>query len=500
VETHHTFDRRLYALGTFCLLFALGTTFSVRGDPQWRLLITRQIIFEGSLHTQEPQTRLVQTPKGWTSYSAIGQTLLFIPFEAAGVILSRSGLPIRQDMPFTYFYCPMIGVAYLLSLCALLEAFGLPARTAAKASLIFTFCSLSAFYVAHSHQEEPLAGILLCLSLRAALLWRRSSEMRYAFQAGLFGAAIILFRYNGVLALLPVAAVFAHGLYERGLRSLPKVIGAGLLGASGPAGVHLTFAYLRFGNALFTGYEFLRPGWEVQVPAGAGAEFYVSMALYLLFGPGKGFFVYSPLLIIALWGLWVKRSTLATYSAACFAALLLGVIVALRTIPIAHDGCWSWGARYQVHLLPLFAYPAWVGVQALLARPLRVVVMAVLAFGLLAQISGMLGSERVEYLEIAPHHDDVGLCLAVQKHQFGMRVGNIAKAIGLTDSGATDDILKREFVMFSALYNARSFSGWARSVVIFVWVGLFAVAAACLLPIFRSAPVLPGKAPEHLER
>ena len=236
------FDRRLFILGVFLLLFALGTVEGPRGDAGWRLVVTGQIIDFGRVHLPEHPGRpgLIETPSGWTSFSPIGQTLLFIPFEFAGKVLSVVLGDYRgRAFPLTYLYCPLVGVGYFLALLALLEVFGLSSRAAGITSLVFTFCSLPAYYVAQSFQEEAIASIFVCLSLRAALLWRRSPEKRYAFEAGLFGASIFLFRINGIFALIPVAVLFAQGLYAVGVGSsrAHQTAGAALLGALAPAAV-----------------------------------------------------------------------------------------------------------------------------------------------------------------------------------------------------------------------------------------------------------------------
>ena len=136
MRASHTkqFDRRLFIFGIFLLLLALGTVDGPRGDASWRLVITEQMLAFGRLHLPQWQPGLVQTPSGWTSYFAIGQTLLFIPFKVAGKIMSVLRLPALPSFPITYLYCPLIGAAYFLALLALLEAFGLSARTAGVAT------------------------------------------------------------------------------------------------------------------------------------------------------------------------------------------------------------------------------------------------------------------------------------------------------------------------------------------------------------------------------
>src|SRR5688572_27159363 len=81
-------DRRFFIAGVFLLLLALGSGEEPLGDPGSRLVITKHLLTEGRLHLPSPQRGLVETAKGWTSYFAIGQILLFVPFEIAGGVLS----------------------------------------------------------------------------------------------------------------------------------------------------------------------------------------------------------------------------------------------------------------------------------------------------------------------------------------------------------------------------------------------------------------------------
>ena len=240
MQAQREFDRRFFLLGVFLLLFALGPGEEPRGDAGARLVITRQLLTQGRLHLSDPHPQLVQTPMGWTSYFGIGQTLLFIPFEIAGKAFSL--LPptafapgTRRHFPLTYLYIPLVGVAYFLALASLLKAFGLSARAAAIASLLFTFCSLSAHYVAQSFQEEGITSVFVCLCLAATLRWRHSGESRHAFEAGLFSASMLLFRSNAIFVFIPLVVLFAQGFRTFGLASLRarQSVGAVLLGALG---------------------------------------------------------------------------------------------------------------------------------------------------------------------------------------------------------------------------------------------------------------------------
>ena len=484
------FDCRYFLFGVFLLALALGTGEEPRGDPGVRLAITRQLLSHSRVHLADPHWGFIQTPSGWTSCFAIGQTLLFIPFEIVGkvlALLSPSALTLDvRHFPLEYLYCPLVGVAYFLALLSLLGVLGLSARAAAIASLLFTFCSLSAYYVAQSFQEEGIASVFVCLCLGAALRWQHSAEKRHAFAAGLWCASIFLFRYTAIFVLLPLGVLFVQGFHRMGLGSLRarQSAGAALLGALGPAAIYMLFAYLRFGNLFSTGYDHEVPVWD-NVSYALWQPLQLEAVRSLLFGLGKGLFIFSPLLTIAFWGMWIDRARHALYGIACLAALAGSVI--FSAFYFTPDGCWSWGTRYQVHLLPLFAYPAWVGMRDLLRRRVGVPIVAIaLGCGLFFQLCGLLASMEVEYVQLrknqVPIPTLVEVCRIVREHQFAMRLGNIASVIRVVGEGGEimDPVLRRVFGHLWVLRLVRDHSGWARGAVIFAWLGIFVGAATCL--------------------
>ena len=162
----------------------------------------------------------------------------------------------------------------------------------------------------------------------------------------------------------------------------------------------------------------------------------------------------------------------------------------VKTLPYFLDGCWSWGARYQVHLLPLFAYPAWEGMRYLFARRVGKVLLATaLGFGLFSQLCAMVGSDRVEYLQVLPIYNlERELCQVVREHQFAMRVSNISSVIRLAgeDVKTKDPVLNAEFGTLWGLRLARNLSPWGKAAVVLTWLGMFAGAAACFHRALRA--------------
>jgi len=485
--------RWTYVVGVFLLILAFETGEEPRGDAASRLLITKQLLADGSVHLprSHPEWWLIQTPEGWTSFYGIGQTLLFVPFELAGGLLSLAapggGLAaVLQQFPLKYLYVPLIGLGFFLALRALLEALGLTAWEAACASLLVTLSSVTAHYVLQSFQEEAVVGLLACLSLRSALLFGRSLHRRYAVEAGVLFGCMLLFRVNAIFVFIPVAMLFAQGLRAQRVQpaALGSLLAAFAAGAAGPAAIHAVFAYLRFGDPLSTGYDQLSledaplPLWGPFEPAAVAS---------LLFGLGKGLFIYSPLLAAAVWGVWIDRSERRLYGIGALAALAGSVI--LSAFFYTPDGCWSWGARYQVHVVPLFTYPAWVGIRDLLQKPLgRPLVGVATALGVLFQFCALIAPERMEYSQLPINWDWKGMeagCPVIQDRQFPMRLENIATALLTVGAGAklmdvSDPVIVREFGYFWPMRIGRHYHGWTRVVIAGVWLTVLAAALICL--------------------
>jgi len=496
LATHRTF-----LAGVFLLVFSVQTGEGPQDDAGSRLLITRQILDEGRLHlpSAHPSLALVQTPDGWTSYFGIGQTLLFVPFEFAGRALS---LPFEDEraayvkqLPLNYLYSPLVAVGYFAALAALLETLGLTRRESAFASLLFTFSTLSAHYVAQSFQEEAVAGTFACLCLNMTLLWRRLRNVRYIFGAGVALGCMLLFRMTAVFVSIPAAALLAGGLWaERRSFSVAWRRAAPLLyGLAAPATVHAFFAYLRFGDPFSTGYDQL----SSIFPRGMWTFPGLPVLWDVLLGTGKGLFTYSPLLLIAIWGVWADRKRNFVYGAASLAALACSAI--LSAAFVAPDGCWSWGMRYQVHLLPLFAYFAWAGARDLIQRRFwSWTVPAAVAFGVMFQLSALVAPDRLEYNQLPvkwtlnpPQEILQEGCRLIQERQFVMRLENIVTVIRTLASGKKlgeipDPFLRSEFGYFWAFRLARDHTGWKRAALAVSWLTLLGGAAFCLYREFRG--------------
>ena len=154
-----------------------------------------------------------------------------------------------------------------------------------------------------------------------------------------------------------------------------------------------------------------------------------------------------------------------------------------------------------MHLLPLFVYPAWVGMRDLLGCRVGVpIVRVALGLGLFYQFCALLAPDRLEYSQVpitqgwwkiqdhrARAQNIMEGCNIVQQRQFPMRLGNIASVIRAAGEGRgiTDPALRREFGNFWVVRLGRDLSCWVRGAVIFAWLGIAAGAATCLYRSLR---------------
>ncbi|NWG75147.1 MAG: hypothetical protein HXY24_11155 [Rubrivivax sp.] len=180
---------------------------------------------------------------------------------------------------------------------------------------------------------------------RATHLAHPQQRWRWLLLCGLAVAVSLTLRFEAVLALGLIGlylAVERRGNEEQGSKNIHTshltlylapslLIGLGLL----------YFNYIRYGSFIETGYTqeiLFREPWVG--------------AYGLLFSPGRGLFIYSPLLLLLFFGLrpaWQRLSRLYFW---LIAALCLGYWLFYGSW-FAWGGAWGWGPRFLLPILPL---------------------------------------------------------------------------------------------------------------------------------------------------
>ena len=223
------------------------------------------------------------------------------------------------------------------------------------------------------------------LLLAVLLAWQsgRRASLGLALLAGGAGAALVTYQENYAL-VLPLVGMAVAAKASEGRASIPGRLRQPIetatvqrylaFGAASSVGVLalVAFNYARFG-APFNEGRFDDP-----MIFGQGNVF--AALLGLLVSPGKGLFLFSPPLLLAILGarrLFAVAPALATTIAAVSLTHLL--IVAQV---VFFGGDWCWGPRYVLVLLPLWALAAPFAVTG--AR--RIVVPALVALGVSIQV------------------------------------------------------------------------------------------------------------------
>jgi len=321
---------------------------------------------------------------GLYSKYAPGQSLLALPLWAVGRWLDALWPQWPQ-------LGPRLALALLnpLALAAtgwLLFQFGLDLgyspRLALVTTLAFGLASMAWPYV-NTFYPQPATGFFLLLAAFAFYRWQKNPAARWAWWQGAALGAAILMRLTAAVAVpgLAVALLLAANSGRVRWGAAWRVA----TGVAAAIGLSLGYNWLRFGSPFDSGYY--EVAWTTPPLLG----------LYgLLFSPGKGIFLYTPLLLLAVGALplfFKKERGLALLIMLWWA----GYLTCYSPYNFWTGGV-NWGPRFllplvAVSLLPLPAILS--DAQSRLAWPLFA---ALFAAGLLIQLPAV-AVDHVRYLE-----------------------------------------------------------------------------------------------------
>ncbi len=392
IKTDSAAIRRRRNLGLALALFLFAVYLLVyRGgfhsvDEVSMFAVTESLVKFGRVNTDQ----IAWTQ--WTTSQAEAQGF----FGADGHVYSKKGLALSLAQAPLYglaLVTPGLGMLQTVSLLnagvtALTGLFifmflwrlGYAAPISAAAALVFGLATIAFVYAKYLF-SEPLAGLLLLLAAYMLLAYRQEGGLRHVVIAGLAAGFAVLARANN-LFLLPIFGLYLlwvagqrvsesannsraaepqsrrdaephrtrhpqlatritqHAFYLIQPDAL-KAVAAFLLSLAIPGAILLSYNAARSGNPLQTGYDL-----TLFSPN-------ILLGLYkLLFSPLRGFFVYSPVLLLSLPGWWALRRR--TPAEAWLFAGLTGVTVALFSAWSSGEGL-SWGSRFLVPVTPFFA-------------------------------------------------------------------------------------------------------------------------------------------------
>ena len=182
---------------------------------------------------------------------------------------------------------------------------------------------------------------------------------------------------NVYFVLLPAAAVYLY-CRRRDVRALAIGFGWAAAGLAPGAIAFAVYNYVRWGSVTSSGYEAITVGfWTHNVLWGLWGQ---------LFAPGKSIFLFSPVLVLALFG--VRRLIARRPNAAFVIAVTVFPLLLLYSRYQFWSGDWGWGPRYLVFALPALMLPAAELFSDPLSRAWRIGAMTVFVVAVGVQTIG----------------------------------------------------------------------------------------------------------------
>ena len=273
----------------------------------------------------------------------IGLAFTGLPFYVMGRILDGPAQPDFYSISISRLVVSTLNQFVTAATCAVLYLLAVDLsslrKNALKLAVLFGVATMAWPY-ASTFFSQPLVGFLL---ITAVLLLRKENRSACLFGAGLALAWALLVRLD---SLPLVCIILLYALYRLRTKAATRsellknvlVLAAPLLGA---VVLYLLFNQLRSGAVLQNSYA--GEGWTGDFWPG----------LYgLIISPGRGIIFYSPLVILAVPGLWLLWQE--KYQAEVL--LILGLFLAQIAIYAswwAWEGGWVWGPRFLVSTQPL---------------------------------------------------------------------------------------------------------------------------------------------------
>ena len=376
------------------------------------LLCAYVLVFSGISSTDDEQLFIVITEnlaygKGYSALPLFGNDRL--QGKAGGVEPLHSIIGIPLYILADHFSLGKAQILYLLPtvytaltgalLVCIAERKGAPPKTAAMLGLLYGLGTIALPY-ARMNFREPLAALfittaVLCLELGKNTQDHTWKQILYPFLSLISLGLAVLTKITTVLIIpffilsyLAQKRVCKKENHARmaaiGLAAAMLFILAGFILWSILPANSLSRFTLRFFNHI-----------RYTLPRLPNDHFWLAMA-GLLFSPGKGLFIYSPMLILSLVSPFLKRTKLVDWLTYMGALLGLTAVQAL----IYNDNWWSitWGTRALLPALPLAALAALPALDAGLNhsnRRIRLGTISLSAFGLCVQIGRLLVSDPV---------------------------------------------------------------------------------------------------------
>jgi hypothetical protein len=371
-------------------LFSL-TTFQLAGYEPETAAVTEGLVREGhfwdKVNSEYPLVAETHG-KGNHRYARTGllQPLLEAPFFAAGHLADKHIGPIIGEflngLSFLWFYNPFVAALSAVAIFALVYLTRRSLKWASTIAALFVFASIAWPYSKIGMETTFMFAITTAFALG---VWARRSPSALSWGLTGFatGAAVATKAYTA-LAVLPLLVLLVPTFLaldrrrqlQLGLAAcLPVLLWAAAIGY---------YNWARFGSATNFGYNHT-PLNPLTAPFNA---------LGLLFSPGKGLVLYSPLVVLGALGvprMWRQDRTLTA------ALLTLFGCFTVFSATTAYWGDEVWGPRYIAPVAWTLLIPIawWAG-----TRFRQKILLGVATLAFLVQVVGVSG-QYGHYTDIA---------------------------------------------------------------------------------------------------
>ena len=312
----------------------------------------------------------------------IGQSLIAIPLYLGGLVLGR--VVTSPGIHFlTRFSTAMLNPLVSALVCVLVFGFctrlGLPTRSAVTLTLVYGLGTIAWPY-SKTFYSEPLVTMFLLASVYALVFLKNAGRVaKLLLAGGLWGASIMVKLTALIVAPALLLYLVARGR-EKGQHPRNLIGDLALLFAPVLGSVSVIFWYnaVRFGSGFDTGYRAV--DWSLT----GGV-----VGLYgLLFSPGRGLFLYMPIVILS------APALLNFYKQHRWEATLFALIVAAYTLVHSAYNSWEgggvWGPRLLLPMIPFLIIPLGSLLPAISNRKwLEFLFVALLFCSILIQISAI---------------------------------------------------------------------------------------------------------------
>lgn len=358
----------LFFLG-FYLLTARGNI--TEADGIINFMTTRALVENStlSLPCNLPR-RLVTEGINNICYSkyGIGMPLMSVPLYLAGRLISGPAPANPNELSLPRLFVSTLNQWVTAVTCSVLYILGLQMTSDKRQSLELAFV-FGLFTIAWPYASvsfsQPLIGLLLLTSI--VFIHRQNQSLVNYLLAGAFLGWAFLVRLDSLPLIMVITIWAAYKIWaiHKGSsasaifnKKVMASIAAILVPILASFAVFAVIQLAHFDSLLQTGYE--GEGWTVPFLTGFTG---------LLFSFGKGIVFYSPLVLLAAFGLF----TLYRQGIKDLSLLAIGLLVVHLLIYSSwwswHGG-WSWGPRFLVPSLPLFMIGLlpWLRSQSSLAK------------------------------------------------------------------------------------------------------------------------------------